>query len=227
MSNQPIRVLLVDDEPLMLRPLHTFVSAAPDLTVVGQANNGEVAVRRARELSPDVVLMDMQMPIMDGVAATARIRAERPETAVLALTTFASERYVVPALRAGASGYLVKDTNPEELVDAIRATHRGEARITPAVLQHVVAGITDDRPVPRREATALRASLSPRELRVVELLARGLSNREIAAELVVTESTVKAHLTRINDKFGVRDRVQVVVRAAEVGLVEISLRDQL
>lgn len=221
----PIRVLIVDDDPMMLTALRAFVELATDLSVIGEARNGKVAVSQCRALHPDVVLMDMQMPILDGVAAIAQIHQAHPAIGLLALTTFSSERYVVPSLRAGASGYLVKDATPEEIADAIRRVHRGESVIDPQVLQHVVEAVAqsgEPRGVPSSAGTL---TLSAREREVIECLAQGLSNREIARQMSLTESTVKSHIARISAKLGVRDRVQVVIRAHEWGLARLGLTD--
>lgn len=222
-----IRVLVADDQPLMRTALEHFVSQAPDLEAVGGAQDGLQALEMARAARPDVVLMDMQMPRMDGIEATRRITAAHPSTRVLAVTTFTSQDYVVPALRAGAAGYLVKDADPETVVGAIHAVRRGDAVLSPAVAARLVSAVERDRPavdrVEPRPGDPDGSDLTDRERAVLELLARGLSNGEIAVALTVTESTVKGHVMKIIDKLEVRDRIQAVIRAAQLGLVTLSL----
>lgn len=221
-AGEMIRVLVADDQQLMRTALAHFVSTAEDLEVVGTAADGVEAVEMTKELLPDVVLMDMQMPRMDGIEATTAIMAEAPVVRVLAITTFSSETYLVPALRAGASGYLVKDARPEEVVEAVRQVHRGEAAFSPRVAHELVQTVMAQND--RREAAASRAlteqeELTPRELEVVTELARGSSNAEIARALFLAEATVKSHLGKIMDKWHTRDRVQVLIKAARAGLV--------
>ncbi|MDO5633570.1 MAG: response regulator transcription factor [Micrococcus sp.] len=218
-----IRVLVADDQQLMRTALEHFVALAEDMEVVGGAEDGQQALEQARELRPDVVLMDMQMPRMDGVAATAALTAELPETSVLAITTFSSEQYLVPALRAGAAGYLVKDAPPAEVVEAVRRVHAGEAAFSAAVAQDLIAAATTPQagasgPV---EPLVAHEELTARELDVVRELAQGRSNAEIAQALFLGEATVKSHLGRVMEKWQVRDRVQVLLRAARAGLVEL------
>ncbi|MDI3329308.1 MAG: response regulator transcription factor [Micrococcus sp.] len=225
MPDRNIAVLIVDDQPLMSGALKVLVENAPNMHCVGIAANGAEALEACQATHPDVVLMDMQMPVMGGVEATARISAEFPETSVLAITTFTSEPYLVPALRAGAGGYLLKDAEPETIVSAIRSVHRGESVLSPAVTRKLLSSIEDDRPVGNgaRPGDPDGSELTPRELDVLRLLARGRSNTEIAEELHISESTVKANLTKIMDKLEVRDRVQAIIRAAQLGLVTLSL----
>jgi len=216
------RVLIADDEALMRRALNVFVSAAPDMEVVGEAADGVAAVHLASELRPDVVLMDIQMPRLDGIEATREVIAASPRTRVVAVTTFSSQRYVVPALRAGASAYLVKDTEPEDLVTAIRDALEGTCTLSPSVTEELVASV---REAPSSTAAAdvpEHESLSERELDVVRLLGRGLSNAEIAKELHVSEATVKTHLSNVMAKWGVRDRVQTLVHAARAGIIRFD-----
>ncbi|WP_288819302.1 response regulator transcription factor [uncultured Micrococcus sp.] len=222
-----IRVLVADDQALMRTALEHFVSLADDLEVVGSASDGVEALAQAERLRPDVVLMDMQMPRMDGVEATARITEALPETSVLAITTFASEQYLVPALRAGAAGYLVKDAPPEDVVQAVRTVHAGEAAFSPAVARDLIDAATSEAPhslardAGPAEPLAEHEQLTGRELDVVRELAQGRSNAEIARALFLGEATVKSHLGRVMDKWQVRDRVQVLLRAARAGLVEL------
>lgn len=226
MPDRNIAVLIVDDQPLMSGALKLLVENAPNMHCVGIAANGAEALEACQATHPDVVLMDMQMPVMGGVEATARISAEFPETSVLAITTFTSEPYLVPALRAGAGGYLLKDAAPETIVSAIRSVHRGESVLSPAVTRKLLSSIEGDRPAlsnGARPGDPDGSELTPRELDVLRLLARGRSNTEIAEELHISESTVKANLTKILDKLEVRDRVQAIIRAAQLGLVTLSL----
>ena len=216
-----IGVLIVDDEAITREALRDYVSADPTLQVVGEAADGEVAIRQAAALRPDVVLMDMQMPVLDGVEATAAIHAEFPEIRIIGLTTFTTDRYVTPLLRAGASGYLVKDTRPRDILAAIHAALAGESVLSPEVTRHVVAALRESVPSAAARDEAVASLFTPKELEVIELLARGLGNRQMAESLHVAESTVKARLVRIAAKLGVHDRVQILVIAVVHGLVEL------
>jgi DNA-binding NarL/FixJ family response regulator len=217
-------VLVADDQALVRVGLRKILDAEPELTVVAEAGDGDDAVARAREQRPDVVLMDIRMPILDGIEATRRIVAERPATRVLILTTFGLDKYVYDSLRAGASGFLLKDAPPEEIAAAVRIVARGEALLAPAVTRSVIQEFARTQPpeVPRlpREVE----ELTPREREVFDLLARGLSNPEICAELVITEATAKTHVARILQKLDLRDRVQAVIYAYEHGLVRPAAR---
>ncbi|GAA1797610.1 response regulator transcription factor [Actinomadura chokoriensis] len=224
-----IRVLIVDDQELIRIGFRLFLQTRPDLEVVGEAADGHEAVARAAELRPDVVLMDVRMPRMDGVEATARITAaDRPPTdepdstarppRVLILTTYDLDEYVFGALRAGASGFLLKDAPRERLLEAIRVVHQGEALLSPSITRRLIedyAGRTD----PVRPSPDLLSALTPREREMLLLVAQGLSNQEIAARLVVTEATVKSHVGSVFAKLHLRDRVQAVVLAYEHGIV--------
>ena len=220
-----IRVVVADDQALMRTALEHFVAQAEDLEVVGSAEDGVQALEAARTLAPDVVLMDMQMPRMDGVEATARISAEAPGVRVLAITTFSSEQYLVPALRAGAAGYLVKDAPPAEVVDAIRRVHAGDAvfsaRVAADLVEAVTAAPEHAAPCPA-EPLAPHERLTERELDVVRELAKGASNAEIAGAPFLAEATMKSHIGKVLDKWQVRDRVQILIRAARAGLVDIG-----
>jgi DNA-binding NarL/FixJ family response regulator len=215
----PIRVLIADDQALVRDGFAMILSAQPDLVVVGEAADGAEAVEKARALAPDVVVMDIRMPGMDGIAATAAICAET-DARVLVLTTFDLDEYVYSALRAGASGFLLKDMRRDELVEAIRVVAAGEALLAPTVTRRLIADVVRRSPAPVASADARLASLTARETDTLRLVARGLSNAEIAAELHVTEHTVKTHVSSILSKLGLRDRVQAVVVAYESGLVQ-------
>jgi DNA-binding NarL/FixJ family response regulator len=209
-----IRVLLADDQALVRAGFALILNAEPDLEVCGEADDGEAAVALARELRPAVVLMDIRMPRLDGIEATRQITAADPAVRVLMLTTFDLDEYVVAAFRAGASGFLLKTAPRDQLVAAVRTVHAGEALLAPLSTRKLIERFTS----PPAEATALEA-LTSRERHVLTLLARGLSNAEIAAELVVEPSTVKTHVARVLAKLDLRDRVQAVVFAYESGLI--------
>jgi DNA-binding NarL/FixJ family response regulator len=212
----PVRVLVADDQALVRGGFRMILEAEPDLVVVGEAVDGVEAVRMAAELAPDVVLMDVRMPRMDGIEATRRITAAG-RARVLVLTTFDLDEHVWDAVVAGASGFLLKDVRPRDLGHAVRTVAAGESLVAPAVTRRLLAEFTR-RPAPGRRADRL-AALTERELEVLALVARGWSNAEIAAHLVLSGTTVKTHVTRILAKLGLRDRVQAVVVAYETGLV--------
>ncbi|GII77910.1 DNA-binding response regulator [Sphaerisporangium rufum] len=217
-----IRVLLVDDQALIRTGFRMILGAQPDISVVGEAADGAEAAARAAELTPDVVLMDIQMPGVNGVAATERIAERSPATRVLVLTTFDLDEYVVAALRAGASGFLTKDIAPEDLVDAVRVVHRGEAVVTPRLLTRLIGTLIGPAPsVAKSAAAGLLDRLTEREREVLLLIARGRANAEIAAELGLSGSTVKNHVTSVFAKIGARDRAQAVIVAYESGLVAL------
>ena len=211
-----VRVLVADDQALVRAGFRKLLETDGRIQVVGEAADGAEAVELARTLWPDVVLMDIRMPRLDGIEATRRLAGS---TRVLVLTTFGLDEYVVGALRAGASGFLLKDAPPEELLAAVHVVARGDARIDPSVSRAVIAEL-GRRPVARHEHAARIKLLSPRELEVLRLLARGLSNAEVARELVVTEGTAKTHVAHVLQKLGVRDRLQAVVFAYEAGAVD-------
>ena len=217
-----IRVLLVDDQALFCEGLRTLLDLQPDIEVVGEARNGREAIDCVARAAPDVVLMDMQMPVLDGVAATRDIRAHHPNTQVIALTTFDDDEHVFEALRAGAVGYLLKDVASDRLAEAIRCAARGESFLQPSVAAKVVAEFTRlaDAPHARTRANqALIEPLSDREQEILRLVATGASNKEIAATLFIAEGTVKNHVTNILGKLGVRDRTQAALKVKELGLV--------
>jgi len=216
-SDTPIRVLLVDDDALMRAGLEAIFSSDRALEVVGEAVDGHEALARARELRPDVVLMDVRMPALDGIAATREIVASLPDARVVILTTFEDDEYIFGALTAGASGFLLKRTSPELLIEAIKAVAAGDSLLSPSVTRRVIDRMAA---LPSGEAVLDRRveQLTTREREVLEQLARGLSNAEIARVLVIEESTVKTHVKRVLMKLGLRDRVQAVIFAYESGL---------
>jgi DNA-binding NarL/FixJ family response regulator len=211
-------VLIADDQALVRVGLRKILESEPETSVVGEASAGEEAVVQAERLAPDVVLMDIRMPLMDGIEATRRIVRARAETRVLILTTFGLDGYVYDALRAGASGFMLKDAPPEEIVAAVRIVASGDALLAPAVTRAVVEEFARQRPAPPPPPRAVD-DLTPREREVLDLIVRGLSNPEICARLVITEATAKTHVARILQKLGLRDRVQVVIYAYESGLM--------
>jgi DNA-binding NarL/FixJ family response regulator len=218
-----ISVLLADDQPLLRRGFRMILEAEDGLTVSGEAGDGAEAVDLARRLRPDVVLMDIRMPGTDGIEATRRITAAEPGVRVLVLTTFDLDEYAFGALRAGASGFLLKDVRPAELVAAVRAVASGDAVVSPRVTRRLLEEYAQQLPVdaaPAESRYPQLASLTEREREVLEVVAQGLSNTEIAATLYVSETTVKSHVGRILAKLGLRDRVQIVVLAYESGLVQ-------
>jgi len=213
-----IRVLLADDHAVVRQGLRTFLALQDDMEVVADAADGEEAVRAAREHAPDIVLMDLVMPNMDGVEATRRIASERPATRVIALTSFLEDDKVLPAVRAGAAGYLLKDVGPPELVRAIRTVHGGEALLHPAVAARVLEEVAAPAPAPAPAPPRAEPGLTPREREVLALVARGLANKRIAQELGIAEKTVKIHVSRILHKLGVADRTQAALYAVREGL---------
>lgn len=211
-----IRVLLVDDQRLFREALGTLLAAQPTLVLVGEASDGEEALRLAHQHQPDVILMDVQMPVLDGVAATRRLRAELPACRVILLTVFDDDEYVLEGLRAGAVGYLLKDASSARLLEAIDAAARGEAFLQPSVAAKVVAQFASGGGIPQ---SSLTEPLTAREIEILRLLAKGHSNREIADALVLAEGTVKNHVTNILGKLDVRDRTQAVLKAQQLRLV--------
>lgn len=219
MTKIPIRVLLVDDQALFREGLRTLLSVHKDIEVVGEARNGEEAIHLVEKLTPAVALMDIQMPVLDGVAATRRLKAAHPGCRVIMLTTFDDDEKVFDGLRAGAVGYLLKDAPSEKLVEAIRAAARGESFLQPSVAAKLVAEFArlSDQQTPRPQT--LVEPLSDRELEVLRRIAEGDSNKEIAQRLVIAEGTVKNHITNILGKLGVTGRMQAVNKARELGII--------
>jgi len=211
------RVLIADDDHLMRAGLAELLSGEHDIEIVGEASTGREAVERARRLTPDVVLMDVRMPDLDGIGATRELARAAPHARVLILTTFERDDYVFGALRAGASGFLLKRTRPEELIAAVHTIAGGDSLLSPSVTRSVVDRMAQQ-PTPELADQAMLEQLTSREREVLHLIARGLSNREIAGALVVEESTVRTHVKRILMKLDLRDRVQVVIFAYETGL---------
>jgi DNA-binding NarL/FixJ family response regulator len=218
-----IRVLLADDDQLVRAGLRALLSADAEIEVIGEASDGELAVYLAQRLEPDVVLMDIRMPRLDGIAATRRIAQEQPGVRVVVLTTFALDEYVYDALRAGASGFLLKDAPADLLRHAVHAAARGEAMLSPQIASMLIAPIAAQRR--RVEPPTGYDELTSRERAVLGLLARGWSNNEIAAHLHVSQATVKSHITPMLAKLGLRDRAQAIVLAHEHGLADDHPRD--
>jgi DNA-binding NarL/FixJ family response regulator len=211
-------VLVADDQALVRVGLRKILDNEPDVTVVAECSDGQDAVAVARQLRPDVILMDIRMPVLDGIEATRRIVGDRPEARVLILTTFGLDTYVYDALRAGASGFMLKDAPPEEITAAVRIVARGEALLAPAITRAVIEEFARA-PAAVSVPPPAVTELTPREREVLDLLARGLSNPEICRELVISEATAKTHVARILQKLALRDRVQAVIYAYETGLV--------
>jgi len=215
----PIKILLVDDQPLFREGLRTLLSIHADFEVVGEAGNGQEAINLVRSTGAAVVLMDLQMPVLDGVAATRRLHHEQPDCRVIVLTTFDDDEMVFDGLRAGAVGYLLKDAPSEKLAEAIRVAARGETFLQPSVAAKVVAEFARLSRKTPSPSSSLNEVLSERELGILRLIANGASNREIADTLFLAEGTVKNHVTNILWKLGVRDRTQAAIKAKDMGLI--------
>ena len=214
-SAEKIRVLIVDDHQVVRQGLRTFLELQEDVEVVGEAEDGQLAVEMVQQLSPNVVLMDLVMPRLDGISATRQVRSLGSNVKVIALTSFTEDDKVFPAIQAGASSYLLKDVSPADLVEAIRAAHRGEARLHPDVARKLMQQVAHQAPVPREPQVE---SLTERERDVVQLVAQGCSNLEIANQLVISEKTVKTHVSNILSKLHLEDRTQLAIYAIKKGL---------
>lgn len=212
-----IRVLVADDHAIVRKGIRALLATEPDIKVVGEAEHGREAIAKAEDLRPDVILMDLVMPKMDGIEAIRRITAHRPEVRILVLTSFAADDKVFPAIKAGALGYLLKDSGPQELVRAIRQVYRGESSLSPAIARKVLQEIS--RP-PARPLTP--EPLTDREVEVLQLIARGRSNREIADELVISEATVRTHVSNILGKLQLASRTQAALYALREGLASLE-----
>jgi DNA-binding NarL/FixJ family response regulator len=222
-----IRIIVADDHEVVRTGFAALLDTQPDFTVAGTACDGAEAVRICRDLHPDVVLMDVRMPGMDGIQATRQLTGSgQGGPRILILTTFDLDEYVYDALRAGASGFLLKDVTAERLFDAVRVIAAGEALLAPTVTRRLISQFTRQHPRPDAPPTAVLAALTPRETQVLRLIAEGLSNHEISAQLTVTEETTKTHVSRVLSKLGLRDRTQAVITAYESGLVVPHEREQ-
>jgi NarL family two-component system response regulator LiaR len=215
MADETIRVMIVDDHAVVREGLRTYLDLSDTIEVVGEARNGKEAIERAKALKPDVVLMDLLMPEMDGISATRGVKEVSPATNVIVLTSFTDDEHITPALRAGATGYLLKDVSAAELVRAIEGASKGQAQLHPEVARKLMEQIAS--PVKREEPPG--AALTPRELEVLRLIANGMSNKEIARELVLNERTVKGHVSNILSKLGLADRTQAALYAVREGIV--------
>jgi DNA-binding NarL/FixJ family response regulator len=216
-AENPIRVLIADDHTVVRDGLAAVLSRRPGITVVGEASNGVEAVEKAQDLHPDVILMDLRMPEMDGAEAMRRIRERDPDVRFLVLTTFDNDEYIFEAIQAGAKGYLLKDASREDLFRAVAAVYRGESLIQPAVASRVL-----DRFVELSQRTVPGETLSEREIEVLRLMARGAANKEIASALFISESTVKTHIANIFQKLDVNDRTEAVTTALQKGIIRLE-----
>jgi DNA-binding NarL/FixJ family response regulator len=218
-STEKIKVLIVDDHQVVRQGLRTFLELQEDILVVGEAEDGQMAVEMVRQLYPHVVLMDLVMPRLDGISATRQVKSLGSDVKVIALTSFTEDDKVFPAIQAGASSYLLKDVSPENLVEAIRAAYRGEARLHPAVARKLMEQVAHQPSLSREPQVE---DLTERERDVIQLVARGCSNQEIAKELVISEKTVKTHVSNILSKLHLQDRTQLAIYAIRKGLVNLD-----
>ena len=212
---EPIKVLIVDDHQVVRQGLRTFLSLHDDIEIVGEANDGQAAIELTTQLAPDVILMDLVMPRLDGIAATRRIHESQPGVQIIALTSFTEDDKIIPAIQAGAASYLLKDVSADVLVEAIRAARRGERRLHPEAMRKLMEQVAKP-----PAASPAAGSLTPRELEVLALVARGKHNREIAEELVISEKTAKMHISNILGKLGLEDRTQMAIYALQHRLVD-------
>jgi len=217
--DRKIKVLIVDDHQVVRQGLRTFLELQEDVVVVGEAGDGKTAVELVRQLEPDVVLMDLVMPHLDGIAATQQVKSLRANVKVIALTSFTEDDKVFPAIQAGASSYLLKDVSPDDLVEAIRAAYQGEARLHPDIMRRLMEQVASQGKTVRGPTME---ALTERELDVVQLVAKGRSNHEIAKELVISEKTVKTHVSNILGKLQLEDRTQLAIYAFKSGLVDVE-----
>ena len=217
MTEPTIRVLVVDDHDIVRQGLRALLSEYEDIVIVGEATNGHEAIQEVERLKPDVVLMDLMMPEMDGIEATGRITGEYSDVRILVLTTFSSENLVFPAIKAGAHGYLLKDSGSGQVEEAIRLVHRGEPSLHPDIARMLMQEVRPEKP-----ESAAPDPLTPRELEVLSMLARGMGNQEIAEELVIAEVTVRSHISRILDKLHLANRVQATLYALREGMVDLD-----
>ncbi|MBD2867446.1 response regulator transcription factor [Paenibacillus sp. IB182493] len=212
-----IKILLVDDHQIVLKGISFFLAMQPDFELVGEAHNGKEAVEKAAELQPDIILMDLNMPIMDGIEASNLIAQRNPDIKVLVLTSFSDRSHIMPALQAGAIGYMLKDVEPDQLAEAIRSAYKGNIQLHPdiasALLTPSSASAAETKPLPEQPVRGLAESLTPREMEVLRLLTRGMSNKEIAGALTVAEKTVKSHVSSILGKLNLSDRTQAALYA--------------
>jgi NarL family two-component system response regulator LiaR len=220
-DSSPIRVFIADDHAIVRKGVRAMLEIVPDIEMVGEATNGHEAIIQVEELQPDVILMDLVMPEVDGIEAIRRIKDRQPEACILVLTTFAGEDKVFPAIKAGALGYHLKDSHPEELVQAIREVHRGESSLHPVIARKVLRELS--RPLGR---PATPDPLTPREVEVLQLLAQGLENAEIAERLVITEATVRTHVSNITGKLHVASRTQAALYALREGIASLDDADE-
>jgi NarL family two-component system response regulator LiaR len=214
-----IKVLIVDDHQVVRQGLRTFLELQPDILVVGEAGDGQTAVEMVRQLEPDVVLMDLVMPLLDGISATRQVKALEKGVKVIALTSFTEDDKVFPAIQAGASSYLLKDVSPDDLVEAIRAAHQGEARLHPDIARKLMDQVAQQSSATRQD---LPEQLTGREMEVVQLVAQGRNNQEIAQALVISEKTVKSHISNMLSKLHLDDRTQLAIYAIKHGLVDLD-----
>jgi NarL family two-component system response regulator LiaR len=217
LTTEKIKVVIVDDHQVVRQGLRTFLELHEDIDVVGEAEDGVTAVETARTLAPDIILMDLVMPRLDGIAATRQVKALGGSTKVIALTSFTEDDKVFPAIQAGASSYLLKDVSPDDLVEAIRAVHRGEARLHPNIARKLMEQVAQQDTF---KPEALARDVTERELEVIRLVAKGYSNHSIAQELFISEKTVKTHVSNILGKLELADRTQLAIYAIKEGLVD-------